>query len=311
MKKSTKISVIITTHNRSKWLDGCIQSVLSQNYKNYEAIIVDDGSIDDTKDVIRKYLNSVQYIYKNKSGIAAARNVGCRAAKGNYIAFVDDDDLMHPDRLTKLYGTMEQYPEAVCVFSQGTFFEKSGKELNEKVWINLPEENNPRFIYNAYEQQLKAAITITPLNTLIKKTAGEKIGWFDETFIHGCEDTDFFIRLSKVGGVVYVPEILTYVRKPGHKSIHRDRIRSAFSKLQLLEKHIKINQKLNQIENIKLLKNREYHFIKECIIINKDLDKNEFMHKINLNRLILKLPIKKMVYLFYLRFKVIPSKRKT
>ncbi|MCH5597635.1 glycosyltransferase family 2 protein [Niabella ginsengisoli] len=100
MMNSPLVSVIIPTYNRAKTLPKAIVSVLSQTYQNYEIIVVDDGSADNTKEVVEQY-NSVQYIYKENGGQASARNTGLTLAKGSFIASLDSDDEWYPEFLQK------------------------------------------------------------------------------------------------------------------------------------------------------------------------------------------------------------------
>ena len=103
------ISVIIPTYNREKFLPATIDSVLRQTYSDYEIIVVDDGSTDGTQEVIEKlYGGKLKYIYKNNGGPASARNVGLKNASGNYIAFLDSDDLWFPEKLETQIRFMEK-----------------------------------------------------------------------------------------------------------------------------------------------------------------------------------------------------------
>ncbi len=93
-KENPLISVIIPTYNRANFLGEAIESVLSQTYKNLEVIIIDDGSTDDTRQLIEKYTDKrIIYLYQEHGGTSAARNKGIQEAKGEYIAFLDSDDI--------------------------------------------------------------------------------------------------------------------------------------------------------------------------------------------------------------------------
>ncbi len=96
------ISIIVPVYNVEKYIDRCIQSILNQTYKNYELILIDDGSIDRSSEICDKYANNYQHIsviHKKNEGLGLTRNVGITRAKGEYILFVDSDDTIHPDML--------------------------------------------------------------------------------------------------------------------------------------------------------------------------------------------------------------------
>ena len=95
-----KVSVVIATYNRAQHLRGAINSVLQQTYTDYEILVVDDGSVDETADVVREYSREpLRYVYQPNGGSASARNRGLRMSSGDYIAFIDDDDRWLPEKL--------------------------------------------------------------------------------------------------------------------------------------------------------------------------------------------------------------------
>ena len=99
---NNKISIIVPCYNQAQYLDECLQSVLEQTYENWECIIVNDGSPDDTEVVAKKWLekdNRFQYLYKKNGGLSSARNAGIKQAKGVYIQLLDSDDLLQKDKL--------------------------------------------------------------------------------------------------------------------------------------------------------------------------------------------------------------------
>jgi len=97
-----KVSVIIPTYSYSKYIEKAINSVLAQTYRDFEIIVVDDGSTDNTRKIIEtKYKDKVRYFYQENKGASAARNKGIKESKGEYLAFLDQDDLFHPLSLEK------------------------------------------------------------------------------------------------------------------------------------------------------------------------------------------------------------------
>lgn len=124
-----KVSVIIPTYNRSKLLLEAVDSVLNQTYRDFEIIIVDDGSTDDTEQKISRYAGKVTYIKQQNAGVNAARNHGISLAKGGYIALLDNDDLWLNFKLASQVTLLNQYPEVGFVFSDFTIRKETGQEI--------------------------------------------------------------------------------------------------------------------------------------------------------------------------------------
>ncbi|MGB1104680.1 MAG: glycosyltransferase family 2 protein [Crocinitomicaceae bacterium] len=106
------ISIIVPVYNTEKYIDETIQSVVDQTYENWELILVDDGSIDHSKDIITEWTkkdNRIHYHYKENGGQASARNLGIALSKGAYIAFLDADDLYLPERLSSQIADLEKH----------------------------------------------------------------------------------------------------------------------------------------------------------------------------------------------------------
>lgn len=113
-EKSISVSVVIPTYNRSRYVTKAIDSVLAQTYKDYEIIVVDDGSTDNTKDVLQPYMDQIRYIYQENTGVSAARNTCISAAKGEWVAFLDSDDEWLPDKLCRHIKCLEENKD-VCL----------------------------------------------------------------------------------------------------------------------------------------------------------------------------------------------------
>jgi len=109
-----KFSVVIPTYNRERFITKAIDSVLRQSFTDYEIIVIDDGSSDDTRTVLAPYMEKIHYIYQENSGVSAARNAGIREAKGEWISFLDSDDEWFEDYLAVQIAQAAQYPDAVA-----------------------------------------------------------------------------------------------------------------------------------------------------------------------------------------------------
>jgi len=239
--KNPLISVIICTYNRAELLQQTLSSVLEQRYQPVEIIVFDDGSSDETPNLVTKFGNKIRYSRQSNQGIAAARTNACRMAEGEFIAFQDDDDLMPPDRIIALYEAFCTYPSAVLAVGNWAYMDAkgvlTGKQSRSKIYSASGE---PTLINDGYKAILFPELTAVPHATLFRKRDGERIGWFDsERFFHACSDTDFFARLGALGPILYVPQIVSYYRT-GHPSIWDKEFLSEYSRFLLFEKHLQL-----------------------------------------------------------------------
>jgi glycosyltransferase involved in cell wall biosynthesis len=202
-KVSCKVSVIIPTYNRAEYICETLESVFTQTYPDFEVIIVDDGSTDHTKDVLKPYLNRVQYIYKNNGGPASARNTGIRASTGKYIAFLDSDDLWMPDKLQVQADFLEAHPEYAMVFSGYEFIgERKVKHLKK-----------PRVFYDCTVDALLEGNKIATLTVMVRKEVFDVVGKFDEDpQIIALEDYSFWLRVAPKYKIAYVDRPLAKYR---------------------------------------------------------------------------------------------------
>jgi glycosyltransferase involved in cell wall biosynthesis len=184
-----KVSVVIPTYNRAHLISETVQNVLAQNFRDYEVIVVDDGSTDNTKDVLRPFGNKIKYIYKKNAGLAAARNTGIEHSTGEYIAFIDDDDLWYPNKLDVQVGILDKNLQLGFVCSQADVINAQSGEVMytlKKGWFN---KENFESLYNEN--------FIPVLTVMMRRSCYEKLGGFDENQITG-EDYDYWLRLSKI-----------------------------------------------------------------------------------------------------------------
>lgn len=220
-----------------------MKSVFAQEYKPVEIVVLDDGSTDNTPELMASYGDRVRYYRQKNQGVASARTAACRLAKGEYIAFQDDDDLMPPKRIILLYEALCQYPNAsftmgdwACIDSEGNL---TGKRSNFKSKLGV--ENEETFlIEDGYKAVLWPLVSPVPHTTLFRRVEGERIGWFDTRFFHSCEDTDFFARCGQLGPIVYVPEVVSFYRQAtASLCSNNNSLFVEYSKLLLFEKHLK------------------------------------------------------------------------
>lgn len=190
--QSPKVSIILPTYNRAYLIGRAIQSILNQTYQDFEIIIIDDGSKDDTEKIIRGFKekdNRIKYIsFDANKGAAAARNAGIKMSKGEYITFQDSDDEWVIDKLEKQMKVIETSSENIVVYCG--FWRIDG---DEKIYI--PDINILNREGNINKELLKGNFVDTPSILLPKKNL-EKVGMFDEN-LSRLQDWDLAIRLSK------------------------------------------------------------------------------------------------------------------
>jgi glycosyltransferase involved in cell wall biosynthesis len=214
-----KISVVIPTKNRAHYVSSAIRSVLCQTYKDFEVIIVDAASTDNTEEVINKLHDERirRFCEKKDRGVSASRNLGIVLSRGEFIAFLDDDDLWTQRKLEKQLELIRSNPNTGAVFSGSYIFRDDGKLIGSY----LPSVRGkifPRILERNYVGNCSGV--------LVRREAFDKIGFFDES-LPAAEDWDMWIRLAKHYEFDYVNEPLFLYR------IHERRITmNPYAKLQ-------------------------------------------------------------------------------
>lgn len=205
-----EVSVIIPTWNRRKYLPRAIQSVLIQQDVSFEIIVVDDGSTDGTALMIRQEFPSVTYLFQENRGPAAARNSGLKHANGEWIAFLDSDDVWKPGKLRVQLDFFQRYPEfKIC--------------QTEEIWIRRERRVNPmkkhrKFGGQIFEKCLPLCI-VSPSAVMIHRNIFDDVGLFDESY-PACEDYELWLRIAARYpiGLVKKPYIIKYGGHDGQRS---------------------------------------------------------------------------------------------
>lgn len=214
--QSPSVSVIINTYNRASLIGRAIESVLAQTYTDFELIIVDDGSTDNTCDVVATYQDPrIIYEWVENGERSRARNIGINLSRGKYVAFLDSDDWYLPNKLLLQVAALESSPEAGLVLGGWMIVD----EVGEKIQENRPWE---KIATQPSLEEWLFAPTMSPITILIKKQWLERVGGFDtELFVVGFpEDVELCIRLSLAGcPVVWSEEIIAVVLAHGTNSL--------------------------------------------------------------------------------------------
>jgi hypothetical protein len=183
------VSVIIPAYNQGHYLGEAIRSVLAQTYPDFEIIVVDDGSTDNTADVAKSYSDSrVRYIYQENRGLSGARNTGIRHATGSFLSYLDSDDLFLPEKLALLVNKFESEPELGLVAGQACLIDEKGQSLGLIFDEEIPRDPTLLLLHN-------------PLHVgsvMVRRAWQECVGFFDET-LRSYEDWDMWLRLARAG----------------------------------------------------------------------------------------------------------------
>lgn len=233
------VSVVIPTYNRANRVVEAVDSVLSQEFADYEIIVVDDGSTDNTGGTLSPYNGRIAYHrHPENLGVSAARNTGIKRARAPLIAFLDSDDRWLPEKLGVQVSFFRENPEALICQTQEIWI-RNGRRVN-------PRDRHLKPAGDIYVPSLKRCL-VSPSAVMVKKSLLEEVGLFDED-LPACEDYDLWLRIGCRYPVHLIDEFLV-VREGGHpdqlssfhKGMDRFRIQSLVKIIQagvLNRKHL-------------------------------------------------------------------------
>ena len=215
---SSLVSVILPTYNCAHFLSESVGSILLQTYNPYEVIVVDDGSTDNTKEVLNPFMHRIKYIkLEQNKGLPAARNIGIQSAQGKYIAFIDADDLWLPEKLQTDIEYFGKHPDISMIYSKHMNIDDKGRVLDGCTKKRLPSGNI--FIQLFSEQNF-----IIPSSVVVQKEVFETTGLFDEQLFN-CQDWDMWLRIAfyfKVAGIN--KQLVKYRHNPHSLSKNRNNV---------------------------------------------------------------------------------------
>src|SRR5262249_33405652 len=202
-----KVSAIIPVYNCERYIGEAISSVLGQTYPVHEIIVVDDGSGDGTRQALESYGEKIRYIYQAKRGVAAARNNGIIHSSGDFIAFLDADDLWLTNKIALQIAYLENHAQYSLVYSDMKTFDDAGIiQESVKAWLNMSPPSGWVF-KELFEETLFAADA-----TLFAKKCVDHVGFFDESLTVG-EDYSMWLRMSRYFQSGYLDLPLTKYRQ--------------------------------------------------------------------------------------------------
>ena len=201
------VSVIIPAYNAELFLHNAIHSVLNQSYPNIELIIINDGSQDATEKIALKYTGSnIQLITQPNGGMSNARNTGLKAAKGQYIAFLDADDYWFPEKIEKQVNLLQRHTNIGFCSTQTRVETPEGEFVNNWLCPDIKISTLHTIIAE------NSAIAGSASSVMVRSELQVEAGYFDES-LKGLEDTDMWIRYATISEYCCIPETLTVILK--------------------------------------------------------------------------------------------------
>lgn len=199
------VSVIIPTYNRGWILREAVDSVLAQDFEDFELIVVDDGSTDNTRQILEAYNDDIIVLFQENRGVSAARNQGIARSCAPLVAFLDSDDLWKPQKLSRQIDFFAANPEALICQTEEIWI-RNGVRVN-------PGKRHQKFSGMIFEPSLVLCL-VSPSAVMVRKKLFDIVGLFDER-LPACEDYDLWLRVSCRYPVFLMDEPLT-IKRGGH-----------------------------------------------------------------------------------------------
>jgi glycosyltransferase involved in cell wall biosynthesis len=231
MNALSSVSVIVPTHNRAATVARAVRSVLSQSYQELEVIVVDDGSTDETPEVVASFADPrLRYIvHATKRGGGAARNTGIDVASGEYIAFLDADDEWLPDKLEDQIAAIQRVdPSVAAIYTGFAVVDAAGRVAAVRL---------PRHRGSILSELWCANVVRTVSTVVVRRTALQRVGGFDPT-LPSCQDWDLWLRLAKVHQFDFLPRVLVHYNAASAGRITTDTRAVVDGHVRIAEKYL-------------------------------------------------------------------------
>jgi cellulose synthase/poly-beta-1,6-N-acetylglucosamine synthase-like glycosyltransferase len=248
-----RVSVIIPTYNNAHFIAATLESVFAQQYHDFEVIVVDDGSTDDTRQVLSPFLDRITYLHQPNSERSAARNNGLSHAGGEYIAFLDSDDLWAPEKLAKQVTVLDANPQISLVFTRARYIDEVGQPVS---FSGQTCDGGPgqQVVIMDYSIPLLNGNVVAGGGSaaMVRRWMLEKVGKFDLNLVQS-EDWDMWLRLAPLGPFAYIPEPLTSYRVYGWKKLLKWQMNaeSIQQHMRIVDKHL-TGWKCEPLEKVRL-----------------------------------------------------------
>ncbi|MFB6144225.1 MAG: glycosyltransferase family 2 protein [Candidatus Nanohaloarchaea archaeon] len=240
-----KVSVAIPTYNGEKWLKECLESVEKQSFQNIQLVIVDDGSTDETIEMIEQFkeesdLNIAFEKHESNQGMAETRNHCIRLSDGDYVTILDQDDIVHEEKFEKQVEVMEETGSGVCITQVVDLIEETGekRERNSIEWEGLSKKEKAKLLYENYFRHEDGRSGLPLTTEMVRKDIYDKVGLYD-TELFGMNDREFMMRALKATDIELIDKpLLTRRHHSANASSLQERLLEDESKF--LEKGLEI-----------------------------------------------------------------------
>ncbi|KJD35928.1 glycosyl transferase family 2 [Tamlana sedimentorum] len=227
---SVLVSIIVPCYNQAHYLSEALQSVSDQTYTNWECIVVNDGSPDNTEQITKQWLEKdarFKYVYQENGGLSSARNFGIKNSLGVFILPLDADDILHPDYLKKTVPVLNKNSDLGIVSCYRYFF--VGNKLNI---IKECKASGSNYVDILFENKLVCS-------SIYRRTCWDEVGGYDETMKKGFEDWEFWLNVTKRGWKFQIVEAFLFYYRKAKKSMLVDtvNIHSEASMEYIFRKH--------------------------------------------------------------------------
>ena len=202
--RSPRVSIVIAVYNGATTVGRALASVFAQTYADYEVIVVNDGSTDDTAAVLARFGDKIRVITQSNRGLSAARNAGVRVSTGEYVAFLDDDDEWMLEKLARCVPILDADRDCALVYTLALKVDPHGKPMGTDARPDGAESPT-------MNEMLARPWNVVPSQFVVRRDVFERAGGFHERFITSCEDLFFLLGAREYGRFRCVPEHL--VRK--------------------------------------------------------------------------------------------------
>ena len=253
MNTKPKVSVIIPSYNHEKYIKKCVDSILNQTYKDFELIVIDDGSTDKSVEILEKYGERIRFIRKKNSGLNSSLNLGISLARGDYISILGSDDYWFENTLEREVFILDSNYDVGVVYSDEYFIDENdritgrvGKGINRKSGMITPDLFMGNFI--------------SATMVMYRKKCFDKVGMFDENLLI-TSDYDMSLRLSMHYKFYYNNEVLGCYRIHKKSTSQKKQVKKLSEELELIDRFVNNNHLYIQEHNIPYKKRKSEVYI--------------------------------------------------
>lgn len=263
------VSVIIPTYNRASMLLEALESIFEQTYPVHEIIVVDDGSTDNTREVVENYRDRVSYIYQQNAGPASARNRGLSQATGDYITFLDSDDLYLPRKIEKQVQYLAEHPSVAMVYSSFKWVTLNGEHIQ-----TIPAKLTGR----VHHEMIWSKQLIATPSVMFRREILPTIGLFDVT-LRILEDQDYWLRIAANYEIGAIEDVILQIRLHSADNLKRDPNKTLEVIEYLLRKNL---QSYSPIFRRRVIAHHYYYLISEVMNSEQTNPWKQYAHALSI-----------------------------